>query len=146
MQFGSLMQLIRYARIDLDIRIRISLEDLRKNAGGYSKAHFTLGEIEYGPGQTGLLLYIKSSLTGNERDYVLDYRRGSPSFPHESTADQFFSEAQFEAYRALGEHMAGDLFQEELVDEEETPTLEDWFTGLVRNLLVRPSAGRIPAR
>ncbi|HEV8435710.1 MAG TPA: hypothetical protein VGR95_20030, partial [Thermoanaerobaculia bacterium] len=25
------------------------------------------------------------------------------SFPHETTADQFFSESQFESYRALGE-------------------------------------------
>lgn len=146
MQFGSLMQLIRYAQIDLDVCIHIDLDDLRKNAAGYSKAHFTLGEIDYGPGQTGFLLYLKSSLTGNERDYVLDYQRKSPSFPHESTADQFFSEAQFEAYRALGEHMAGDLFQQELVGEEKTPTLEEWFSGLVRNLLVQPTVSRKPAR
>ena len=135
MRFGSLMQLIRFARIDLDIRIRMDLEDLRKNAAGFSRAHFTLGEIEYGPGETGYLLYIKSSLTGNERDYVLDYWHSSPSFPHESTADQFFSEAQFEAYRALGEHMADDLFQPELTAPNENPTIEEWFAGLARNLL-----------
>lgn len=53
---------------------------------------------------TGLLLYIKSSFTGDENDYVVDYKRRNPRFPHESTADQLFSEEQFEAYRALGFH------------------------------------------
>ncbi|MEK8018164.1 MAG: hypothetical protein VSS75_014920, partial [Candidatus Parabeggiatoa sp.] len=31
------------------------------------------------------------------------YRRQNPSFPDETTADQFFNEAQFESYRKLGE-------------------------------------------
>lgn len=137
MRFRSLMQLIRYAQIDLDVCIRIDLEDLTKNAADYSKAHFTLGVIEYGPGEIGYLLYIKSSLTGNERDYVLDYQQRNPSFPHETTADQFFSEAQFEAYRALGEHMVKDLFRKELTGTKDKVTLEEWFAGLVRNLLVR---------
>ena len=30
--------------------------------------------------------------------------KGCQDFPHESTADQFFSESQFESYRALGYH------------------------------------------
>ncbi len=33
-----------------------------------------------------------------------------PSFPHESTANQFFSESQFESYRELGEHIARNVF------------------------------------
>ncbi len=43
-------------------------------------------------------------MTGDEPDYVLDYERRYPSFPHETTGDQFFSEEQMEAYRALGFH------------------------------------------
>ena len=31
---------------------------------------------------------------------------GKRHFPHQSTADQFFDEAQFESYRALGAHVA----------------------------------------
>jgi hypothetical protein len=34
------------------------------------------------------------------------YKAANPAFPHETTADQLFSEEQFEAYRALGEHIA----------------------------------------
>jgi len=94
-----------------------------------------LGTIDYGDDQRGYLLYLKSSLTGNERDYILDYRRARPSFPHESTADQFFSEAQFEAYRALGEHVGDDLMQPELIGDKRDVTLEEWLGALVCNLL-----------
>ena len=135
MTFPGLMTLIRYAQIDFGIRIRMDLADLTRNDAGYTKAHFVLGEIDYGDGQTGYLLYIKSSLTGNERDYILDYRRSHPAFPHETTADQFFNEAQFEAYRALGEHIGDDLFREELIGKGAQPTLEAWFGALVSNLL-----------
>ena len=34
---------------------------------------------------------------------VGNYASSSPTFPHESTADQWFGESQFESYRALGE-------------------------------------------
>lgn len=140
--FPSLMQLIRYAQIDFGIRIRLDLKDLTPNQSGHTKAHFVLGTIEYDDCCRGYLLYIKSSLTGNERDYILDYRRGHPSFPHESTADQFFNEAQFEAYRALGEHIGEDLFQPELLGKvtgkDSNCSLESWFAALKRNLLEEP--------
>ena len=93
-----------------------------------------LGEIDYGDGHKGYLLYIKSSMTGNEPDYVLDYRQANKTFPHETTADQFFSEAQFEAYRRLGEHIGDDLFRPELIGQPVMLTFESWFRSLVRNL------------
>jgi hypothetical protein len=34
---------------------------------------------------------------------VVSYQKTARSFPNESTVDQWFSEAQFESYRALGE-------------------------------------------
>ncbi|MEX0343736.1 MAG: hypothetical protein AB3N20_02360 [Rhizobiaceae bacterium] len=79
--------------------------------------HCALGIIEYpeeagldggSPTQwrnRGLLLYVKSSLSGDENDYVRDYARVNRAFPHETTGDQFFSEEQFEVYRALGFHV-----------------------------------------
>lgn len=36
---------------------------------------------------------------------MLNYRATSPTFPQESAADQWFSEAPFESYRELGSHM-----------------------------------------
>lgn len=53
----------------------------------------------------GWLVVIKNSITGDEPEPVVTYRRQNPRFPHESTADQFFSEAQQESYRQLGWHM-----------------------------------------
>jgi hypothetical protein len=122
MNFSSLMTLQRYARIDLGIRIDLpwtpirtcTLVQMNGNAGKPSpsaspadpdRAHVAIGVIDYGGGEKGYLVYIKSSLTGDENDYIRDYARRNDRFPHETTGDQFFSEEQFEVYRALGFHM-----------------------------------------
>ena len=72
--------------------------------------HCAVGRIFYQTGDEGIIVYFKSSLTGDENDYILDYKKRYPSFPHETTGDQFFSEEQFEVYRALGYHMADGVF------------------------------------
>jgi predicted acylesterase/phospholipase RssA len=120
MAFNSLVLLERYARIDLGVRIDLpwsSVRDATKEAtvrigttGGQTTPlephgpHCALGEIYYPGDRKGYLLYVKSSLTGDEADYIVDYARRHPDFPHETTADQLFSEEQFEVYRALGFH------------------------------------------
>ena len=68
------------------------------------------GRIDYGGGENGVLIYLKASMSGDESDYVIDYKRRNPTFPHETTVDQFFSEEQFEVYRALGFHACRNLF------------------------------------
>ena len=110
LRFGSLATLIRYARIDLGIHIAIDLNKIRLQnplEDRRSEAHFAVGTIKY-PNQTSraYLLYLKSSFVGQEDEVVVEYRSRNPAFPHESTADQFFDEGQFEAYRALGQHIA----------------------------------------
>ena len=60
--------------------------------------------------QVGLLLYIKPSLTGNEPADVAEYAAAHPDFPHQTTADQWFDESQFESYRNLGQHVATAVF------------------------------------
>jgi hypothetical protein len=121
MHFPSLVRLERYARIDLGIRINLPWEDIRKttlalmsSAASTTDAslpkpqpgpHVAIGTIDYGDGETGFLMYVKTSLTGDENDYIRDYARRYRLFPHEPTGDQFFSEEQFEVYRALGFHM-----------------------------------------
>jgi len=90
------------------------------------------------------MLYIKLALTGIEPVYVLDYRRLNPTFPHESTGDQFYDEAQFEAYRRLGECSAENLFRREFCSDEDQQkglpglqpaSVEEWFGDLARNLM-----------
>jgi hypothetical protein len=120
---GSLLKLERFARIDLGIRIVLPWEGIarksREIAAGLPDRsypcdkgpHCALGRILYPDGPEGLLLYVKSSLSGDEKDYILDYATRHPTFPHESTGDQFFSEEQFEMYRALGFHMVDGAFK-----------------------------------
>lgn len=106
MHFFGLATLLRTARIDLGIEIDLHLDALRLAANACSHEHVAIGRIAYpGDPEPGYLLYLKSSVSGDEDEVVAEYRNRSPSFPHESTADQFFNEGQFEAYRALGEHV-----------------------------------------
>jgi hypothetical protein len=58
----------------------------------------------------GYLVYLKNSMTGDEPEPVLNYKSDNPAFPHESTTDQFFDDAQFESYRTLGVHIAEHTF------------------------------------
>lgn len=107
LRLGALATVMRLARIDLGVSIHIDPEPIHK-VEGKSRAHWARGTIDYGQGELGTLIYIKSSLTGDESPYVRSYAEQNPTFPHESTADQFFSETQLEVYRALGEHMVAE--------------------------------------
>jgi hypothetical protein len=131
LNFGALADAQRFARIDFGHRVRIAWQPIREQSARRMRAfrgqttdddrailaevtqhdhsrHFAIGEIYYGSGEReedrGILLYIKANMTGDEPDYVTDYERRYPTFPHETTADQLFSEEQMEAYRALGFH------------------------------------------
>jgi hypothetical protein len=112
MNFASMAALLRYASIDLGVRVKIDLDALRPGAQGFSRAHAAVGEIDYGNGERGTLVYIKSSLGEGHDEVVRGYKSGHPDYPHESTADQFFNEAQFEAYRSLGYQIAGAAFKD----------------------------------
>lgn len=94
--------------------------------------------------KTGILVYIKTALTGDEPSYVLDYERRHPTFPHETTGDQFFSEDQFEAYRALGFHAARDALRQDGENADRSDLLDNLFRrlGVPRQDLGR---GRGPA-
>ena len=54
----------------------------------------------------GILLYFKPALTGDEPADVRQYKSRNTAFPNETTVDQFYDEAQWEAYRRLGQHAA----------------------------------------
>ena len=87
---------------------------------GLSKSHCAIGRIRYPecPHRPSWLIYMKNSMTGNEPAPILNYKKTSPLFPHESTADQFFDDAQFESYRALGDHIAEETFARWILDPE----------------------------
>jgi len=120
-QMEDFANLQRKASIDLGVTIDMDMSPLyakrtqnpdKKN----SKAYFVKGTITYANGQTGTLLYIKTTMTGGEPEQLLGYQRQHPTFPDETTADQFFNEAQFESYRKLGELIGEECC--EVVDEK----------------------------
>lgn len=80
--------------------------------GQLSRAHAALGLIRYDGNEKpgSVLLYLKPTLTGEEPADLSEYHLRHPDFPQESTADQFFDEAQWESYRKLGEHIASEIF------------------------------------
>ena len=110
MQFGSLGGIIRKAWADFGVLITVEPAQIRRTKDGSSRMHWSVGNIDYNDGTKGKLLYFKSSLTGDEPTDVTQYHCENPAFPHESTGDQFFSEAQFESYRNLGHHVARSAF------------------------------------
>jgi Patatin-like phospholipase len=129
MTFGALVKLERYARIDLGVRINLNWDTIAKAALNVRNIdakpahgpHCAIGEIIYSNGGKGSILYVKSSLTGDENVYVRDYARRNSDFPHETTGDQFFSEEQFEVYRALGFHCLHGLFKKVDADDVARP-------------------------
>ncbi|MCC9020141.1 patatin-like phospholipase family protein [Flavobacterium lipolyticum] len=101
----GLANAIRRCRIDFGVEIIFEdFKDITKR-DGKSKEHIIKGEITY-PGikRKGTLIYIKAALTGDEPIDIREYALANPDFPQQSTADQFFDEAQFESYRKLGYH------------------------------------------
>ena len=67
------------------------------------KSTLIQGTIKY-PGDIpdGKLIYIKTRITKNISTDIRQYNMTHKDFPEQSTADQFFSEDQFESYRKLG--------------------------------------------
>ncbi|MFL6844172.1 MAG: patatin-like phospholipase family protein [Allosphingosinicella sp.] len=116
--FEDLGNAVRKIKIDLDIDI--AFEELRissRNNPIHPQYAYAIGTIEYPEARysgaepetaearrdrIGHLLYVKPSYFGELPVDVRSYAAKSPTFPHESTADQFYSESQFESYRRLG--------------------------------------------
>jgi hypothetical protein len=120
-EFEDIGNAIRKIRIDLGIDIEIDTRSLVPDPQtGRSLFHCAVGKIHYGNVDRnanglrelhGYLLYIKPSLTGVEPGDVLQYAAANRDFPNQTTLDQWFSESQFEAYRALGRHIGETVFK-----------------------------------
>ena len=109
---------IRKIRADFGVDIEINLDMIKPQKGQqYSRRHVAIGTIRYDlvdeNSPVGKLVYIKASLVEDDGEPadVQEYKAHHPEFPHETTLDQFFSESQFEAYRALGEHVGREVFR-----------------------------------
>ena len=122
-EFENLLSLTEKARTDFGARIEIKYEAIRPSGGSReSGVNHVVGTIYYdpkNPKDTGTLIFIKASLPKKDvagvkpsdpeertlPDDVWHYAKLNGTFPHQSTADQWFDELQFESYRALGEYI-----------------------------------------
>jgi hypothetical protein len=121
--FESLGGAVRKCRADFGVEIDIHPRRIRRK-DGLSTVHCVVGTIHYPkseqqPEDHGWILYLKSSLTGDEPEDVTQYQAVHSTFPHESTADQFFTESQFESYRRLGQHIVESAFGNVNFDEND---------------------------
>ena len=105
LEFGGLGNLVRICATDFGAEIDLDVRSIAEQKNGHSLAHSAIGKIKYSNGTIGYLIYLKASMTGDEAIGITQYRAEHPSFPHETTANQFYSEAQFESYRLLGQHV-----------------------------------------
>lgn len=116
-KFEDLGNAIRKYQVDLGVNIDMRVDSVRKNlVSGLSPKHYAIGKFDYPDGLNGVLLYIKSSLMGDEPADLQNYKQEQPDFPHHSTADQFFDEKQFESYHHLGQ-----LVMAQTLDELKAP-------------------------
>jgi len=116
--FQSLAMSIRQIRVDLGVPIELPELSINAPTQDLKNKYCAIGTIRYScvdrdpedyttrdKDFDGVLIYLKPSLIGEEPRDVVNYWQGSNSFPQEVITDQWFSEAQFESYRALGSHM-----------------------------------------
>jgi hypothetical protein len=122
-------------RTDFGAQIEIGLSQIERKPDNkpesFSRCHYAVGAITYADGSPGRLIYLKSSLTGNDEPAdVLGYHKKVAQFPHESTADQWFDESQFESYRALGYHIADKALGDGRALLSAAKTKQDFFGAL----------------
>jgi hypothetical protein len=150
--FGDLANAVRKIRVDLGIDIRLKSmfiapedADQPQTFGRYC----ALGCIDYDRvdeidkkryPQKGFLIYIKPVVYADCPPDVRNYRKENKQFPHESTADQFFSESQFESYRALGQHSVQQICEslqekgKKKISNDEARTIFQLFRGTAQYL------------
>jgi hypothetical protein len=126
-RFSGIGMAIRKCRIDFGAEINLDLRPLEHIGDTQlSSSHCVTGTIRYpeDPDSTGTVVYIKSSLTGDETSDVLNYKKEHSSFPHDTTANQWFTESQFESYRRLGHHVAYSVLEPAGPDSLHCETLD----------------------
>lgn len=117
-QFNDLHAALRLIETDFGVAINFDPSDLAtmipsKKFGypadvKYTEKPYAVVDIDYPKldnernAAKSTLVFLKTAMVKNLSLRTLDYKADNPAFPDETTADQFFSPAQFDAYRDLG--------------------------------------------
>ncbi len=111
--FSDLGNAIHKIRVDQGVPIvfRQKLEPHRDRTCAVAEIKYSVADGTP-ESYNGVLIYIKPTITGDEPFDIFNYHKENQDFPHESTADQMYSETQFESYRLLGEEMMSKILSE----------------------------------
>lgn len=131
-KYDDLGNAIRKIEIDLGVTIKFSgLNALKGRSEKIaakckaspeedSRTKFSVGTIEYPStgrkAELGTILYVKPQYSDAKiRNVgVKNYAKVHEDFPHQDTSNQWFTESQFESYRALGFEMMDDILNQAL--------------------------------
>ena len=91
-------------------------DDLYPKGAEYAEKGYFIATIDYGDARgaapwpdKGVLIYLKTTMIKTLSMKARGYKGANPDFPDETTADQFFDEEQFEAYREVGYRIADQM-------------------------------------
>jgi patatin-like phospholipase len=114
---SALGEAVALARSELGVETAIDLSDLEVDPDtNTARAAAARGRFTYPAWATGApigpsgraepirgeLVYVRSLMTDDAPVDVKLHRAEDPTFPHDPTADQLFTDQKFESYRALG--------------------------------------------
>lgn len=131
--FGSLANAIEKVRVDFGVKIRFKndldidglipgsseKDDAFSNRYELAARGFAVAEIHYpdnGPSDA-TLIYLKSTLIPDLPADIYGYRSANSDFPNQTTANQFYTEEQIEAYRELGYQLTKKMLQDDTCKE-----------------------------
>jgi hypothetical protein len=128
-EFGRVKQ-----RVLIDLGITIDFTFGASTNGKPLPPPGSLGRITYVDGSLGRLLIVKPWISNDLPLELRAFLARKSSFPHESTANQFFTESDFESYRRLGEFVVDRIIgtgsSSAPANTPPTPLLDAVFAGL----------------
>jgi hypothetical protein len=125
--FQDFGEAIRRCRIDFGTEIELSLDPFIYSKCGQPEQCYAVGKIYFSKehmqslghaeeslkdldSRTGTIVYFKPAVMESVTPDVRQYAIENKNFPQQSTANQWFDEAQFESYRRLGQLCAKNAF------------------------------------
>lgn len=120
-KFDGIGNAIAKCRTDFGTEITLDLTPLLPaRETGLATQHCVWGTVRYPmPPMSKLLpadcigyvVYLKTSITGEEPADILHHRLAYPDFPQDTTLNQWFTESQFESYRRLGQVVGEEAYR-----------------------------------
>lgn len=110
---GTLGQAVALARTECGVQLDLDPRPTGPGPDGLSRTATVLGTFCYPEDPTTLhhVVYARLAVPEDAPWDVHTYRAAHPSFPTDSTLQQLYDADEFEAYRALGNHVGGALLR-----------------------------------